>query len=88
LWTSKCCPSSSGTTAPGAVTQELERGDSGLRSFVSVQSALLMYPIQAFGSEARKAERTEDEQPLDGARETARMAREILGRMESSTTTA
>jgi glutaryl-CoA dehydrogenase len=38
----------------GAVTQELERGDSGLRSFVSVQSALVMYPIHAFGSEAQK----------------------------------
>jgi len=38
----------------GLVTQELERGDSGLRSFVSVQSALVMYPIHAFGSEAQK----------------------------------
>jgi glutaryl-CoA dehydrogenase len=36
------------------VTQELERGDSGLRSFVSVQSALVMYPIYAFGSDAQK----------------------------------
>src|ERR1700747_1219804 len=35
----------------GLVTQELERGDSGVRSFVSVQSALVMYPIYAFGSE-------------------------------------
>ena len=34
--------------------QELERGDSGLRSFVSVQSALVMYPIHAFGSTAQK----------------------------------
>ena len=40
--------------AYGAVTQELERGDSGLRSFVSVQSALVMYPIHAFGSDAQK----------------------------------
>src|ERR1700681_2554028 len=38
----------------GLVTQELERGDSGLRSFVSVQSALGMYPIHAFGSGAQK----------------------------------
>jgi len=38
----------------GLVTQELERGDSGIRSFVSVQSALVMYPIYAFGSEAQK----------------------------------
>ena len=38
----------------GLVTQELERGDSGLRSFVSVQSALVMYPIYAYGSEAQK----------------------------------
>jgi glutaryl-CoA dehydrogenase len=38
----------------GLVTQELERGDSGLRSFVSVQSALVMYPIYTFGSEDQK----------------------------------
>jgi len=38
----------------GLVTQELERGDSGVRSFVSVQSALVMYPIYAFGSEEQK----------------------------------
>ena len=38
----------------GLVTQELERGDSGLRSFVSVQSALVMYPIYTFGSEEQK----------------------------------
>src|SRR5580692_4813448 len=40
--------------AYGLVTQELERGDSGLRSFVSVQSALVMYPIYAFGSDEQK----------------------------------
>jgi glutaryl-CoA dehydrogenase len=38
----------------GLVTQELERGDSGVRSFVSVQSALVMYPIHAFGSDAQR----------------------------------
>jgi glutaryl-CoA dehydrogenase len=38
----------------GLICQELERGDSGLRSFVSVQSSLCMYPIYAFGSEAQK----------------------------------
>src|ERR1700683_4074521 len=38
----------------GLVMQEFERGDSGLRSFVSVQSALVMYPIYAFGSEDQK----------------------------------
>src|SRR5579859_7649264 len=38
----------------GLVMQELERGDSGIRSFVSVQSALVMYPIYAFGSEGQK----------------------------------
>jgi glutaryl-CoA dehydrogenase len=38
----------------GLVTQELERGDSGVRSFVSVQSALVMYPIYTFGSEEQK----------------------------------
>jgi len=38
----------------GLVTQELERGDSGIRSFVSVQSALVMYPIVTFGSDEQK----------------------------------
>jgi glutaryl-CoA dehydrogenase len=38
----------------GLVTQELERGDSGVRSFVSVQSALVMYPIYTFGSDEQK----------------------------------
>ena len=38
----------------GLVMQELERGDSGLRSFASVQSALVMYPIYAFGSNEQK----------------------------------
>jgi len=40
--------------AYGLVMLELERGDSGLRSFVSVQSALVMYPIFTFGSDAQK----------------------------------
>src|SRR5229473_4855058 len=38
----------------GLMTQELERGDSGLRSFVSVQGALVMYPIYSYGSDAQK----------------------------------
>ncbi|MFQ5696291.1 MAG: acyl-CoA dehydrogenase family protein [Terriglobia bacterium] len=38
----------------GLIMQELERGDSGLRSFVSVQGALVMWPIYAYGSEAQK----------------------------------
>jgi len=38
----------------GLVMQELERGDSGLRSFVSVQGALVMYPIHTYGSEEHK----------------------------------
>ena len=38
----------------GLICQELERGDSGVRSFVSVQSSLCMYPIHAFGSEEQK----------------------------------
>jgi len=38
----------------GLICQEIERGDSGLRSFVSVQSSLCMYPISTFGSEAQK----------------------------------
>jgi len=40
--------------AYGLILQELERGDSGLRSFVSVQGSLCMYPIHAYGSEAQK----------------------------------
>ncbi len=40
--------------AYGLVMQELERGDSGVRSFASVQSSLVMYPIFAFGSEEQK----------------------------------
>ncbi len=38
----------------GLICQELERGDSGLRSFVSVQSSLVMYPIFSYGSEEQK----------------------------------
>jgi len=38
----------------GLINQELERGDSGLRSFASVQGSLVMYPIHAFGSEEQK----------------------------------
>jgi glutaryl-CoA dehydrogenase len=38
----------------GLALQELERGDSGLRSFASVQGSLVMYPIHAFGSDAQK----------------------------------
>ena len=40
----------------GLLTQELERGDSGIRSFVSVQSALVMFPIHAFGSDEQKSQ--------------------------------
>jgi alkylation response protein AidB-like acyl-CoA dehydrogenase len=43
-------------TAYGLLMQELEAGDSGLRSMASVQGALVMYPIHAFGSEAQKEE--------------------------------
>jgi glutaryl-CoA dehydrogenase len=43
-----------GGVAYGLIMQELERGDSGLRSFVSVQSSLVMYPIHAFGSQEQK----------------------------------
>ncbi len=42
------------SVAYGLCMQELERGDSGVRSFASVQSGLVMYPIHAFGSEAQK----------------------------------
>ena len=42
--------------AYGLIMQELERGDSGVRSFASVQGALVMYPIYTFGSEAQKKE--------------------------------
>jgi glutaryl-CoA dehydrogenase len=40
--------------AYGLILQELERGDSGVRSFASVQGSLVMYPIHTFGSEAQK----------------------------------
>jgi glutaryl-CoA dehydrogenase len=40
--------------AYGLIMQELERGDSGLRSFASVQSGLVMYPIYSYGSDAQK----------------------------------
>ena len=43
-----------GNVEYGLMTQELERGDSGVRSFVSVQSGLVMYPIYEFGSDEQK----------------------------------
>lgn len=43
-----------GPVAYGLVMAELERGDSGIRSFCSVQGALVMYPIYTYGSEAQK----------------------------------
>jgi glutaryl-CoA dehydrogenase len=49
------CPGVS-EMAYGLIMQELERGDSALRSFASVQGALVMYPIYTFGTEAQKAE--------------------------------
>jgi glutaryl-CoA dehydrogenase len=47
------CPGLS-STVYGLAMEELERGDSGLRSFASVQGSLCMYPIYAFGNEAQK----------------------------------
>lgn len=47
--------SGANSVAYGLVCQELERGDSGLRSFISVQNALCMYPILEFGSDDHKA---------------------------------
>ena len=47
------CPGA-GELAYGLAMRELERGDSGLRSFCSVQGSLVMYPIHAFGDEAQK----------------------------------
>src|ERR1044071_5795984 len=41
-------------TSYGLICQELERGDSGLRSFVSVQGSLVMYPIATYGSDEQK----------------------------------
>lgn len=43
-----------GHVAYGLVMQELERGDSGVRSFCSVQGSLVMYPIYAYGSDKQK----------------------------------
>ena len=45
-----------GNVSYGLIMQELERGDSGLRSFASVQGALVMYPIHAFGSKEHRRE--------------------------------
>src|ERR1700722_12116487 len=45
----------SSATAYGVASEELEAGDSGLRSFVSVQGSLAMFPISAYGSEEQKA---------------------------------
>ena len=56
--------------AYGLVLQELERGDSGLRSFASVQGSLVMYPIHAYGSEEQKQRFL----PGDGARASASAA--------------
>ncbi len=47
------CPGLSGTTY-GLICEELERGDSGLRSFASVQGSLVMWPIATYGSEEQK----------------------------------
>ncbi len=47
------CPGMSNVSY-GLVAQELERGDSGIRSFASVQTSLCMYPIHAFGTEEHK----------------------------------
>src|SRR6266852_2292706 len=41
-------------TSYGLICQELERGDSGLRSFVSVQGSLVMFPISAYGSDEQE----------------------------------
>src|SRR6266851_9518639 len=41
-------------TSYGLICQELERGDSGLRSFVSVQGSLVMFPISTYGSDEQK----------------------------------
>jgi len=49
------CAGMNGVTY-GLICQELERGDSGLRSFVSVQGSLVMYPIYTFGSEEQRRE--------------------------------
>jgi len=49
------CANMNGTTY-GLICQELERGDSGLRSFVSVQGSLVMYPIFTFGTEEQRQE--------------------------------
>ncbi len=43
-----------GPVAYGLIMQELERGDSGVRSFASVQGALVMYPIHSYGSDEQK----------------------------------
>jgi len=64
--------------AYGLIMQELERGDSGVRSFASVQGALVMYPVYAFGS---------DEQKKNGCRRW-RAARSSVASASPSPTTA
>ena len=66
-----------GNVEYGLVMQEMERGDSGVRSFVSVQSALCMYPIYAYGSDAQK----EKWLPAHGARRKARLLRPYRTRL-------
>ena len=68
----------------GLVMQELERGDSGLRSFVSVQSALVMYPIYTFGSDAQK----DAWLPLSGDGRKARLLRAYRARLTARTRAA
>ncbi len=63
--------------AYGLIMQELERGDSGIRSFASVQGALVMYPIYAFGSDEQK----KNWLPLPGIRPGDRLLRADRARL-------
>ena len=60
-----------GPVAYGLICQELERGDSGLRSFVSVQGSLVMWPIFAYGSDEQKARWLPDVRTVRPARACA-----------------
>jgi len=59
----------------GLICQELERGDSGIRSFVSVQSSLCMYPIYAYGSEEQRQRWLPDPPTAHREAETAKAHR-------------
>ena len=68
----------------GLICQELERGDSGIRSFVSVQSSLCMYPIYAYGSEEPSRPRSAISETSSLGKRPSAKASPMIGRTRSS----